>query len=219
MEQSTVRKRSSIVSSPQARATSLRPVLAWFVPYERRVIHTPLAIETVRVQLAAAIEQLTMPSRRSFFSTAARYEGEIEQDRLTLSGPHANRRFSLRTHGILQSDLTGTQIDLTLQLSTGHALLVVLQHAFLWGWVLLVGFPVVLALPMSVLIYIITMFSCHSEARQIVGILLRAAGPPPAAEAQGAIVPDGVGWRCGSCGGYVRQDATFCKHCKRPFSQ
>lgn len=24
-------------------------------------------------------------------------------------------------------------------------------------------------------------------------------------------------WSCSACGGYVRRDATLCKHCKRPF--
>jgi hypothetical protein len=208
-----------MVSSPYSRAYSLRPILSWLTPYDRRVIQTSLAIDTVRAQLAAAFEQLSTPPRRSFFSTAARYEGHIELDRLTLRGPYGNRRFCLLTRGILQSDPTGSRIDLTLRLSTGHALLAVLQQAFLWGWVLLVGFPALLALPISMFLYLATMFSCRSEASQIVAMLLRAAGPPPTAEAQGAIIPDGVGWRCGSCGGYVRQDATFCKHCKRPFSR
>lgn len=208
-----------MVPSPHSRVYSLRPVLSWLTPYDRRVIKTPLAIDTVRTQLAAEFEQLNTPLKRSFFSMAARYEGQIELDRLSLRGPLGTRRFILMTRGTLQSDPTGTRLDLTLRLSTGHALLMVLQHAFLWGWVLLVGFPVALVLPVSVFLYIVTMFSCHYEASQIVAMLLRAAGPPPTTEAPGTIVPDGVGWRCGSCGGYVRQDATFCKHCKRPFLQ
>jgi len=208
-----------MVSSPHSRVYSLRPILSWLAPYDQRVIQTPLAIDTVRAQLTAAIEQLNALPTRSFFSRTARYDGYIEQDRLTVIGPYAYRRFKLLTRGTLQSEPTGTRIELILRLSTGHGLLVALQYAILWSWVVLVGYPAALALPLCVILYIVTTFSCHSEASQIVGILLRAAGPQLSARSQGTIIPDGVGWRCGSCGGYVRQDATFCKHCKRPFSQ
>jgi len=208
-----------MTSLPPPTAYSTRPMTSWLAPYDQRVIQTPLAPDAVRAQLAAAFEQLNTAPKRSIFATVARYEGHIEQDRLTMSGPHANRRFSLLTRGLVQSDPAGTRIELTLRLSTGHALLAVLQHALLWGWVLAVGFPAALALPMSVFLYIATTLSCHYESSQIVAMLLRAAGPPPSAEAQGAIIPDGAGWRCGSCSGYVRQDATFCKHCKQPFTR
>lgn len=206
-----------MTSLPPPTAYSTRPIASWLVPYDQQVIDTPLAPDAVRAQLAATFEELNTPPKQSIFSTAARYEGHIEQDHLTVSGPHANRRFCLLTRGFIQSDPAGTRIALTLRLSTGYTLLTVLQLAFLWGWALAVGFPAALALPMSVFLYVATTLMCRYEASQIVAMLLRAAGPPPSAEAQGAIVPDGVGWRCGSCGGYVRQDATFCKHCKRPF--
>jgi hypothetical protein len=35
---------------------------------------------------------------------------------------------------------------------------------------------------------------------------------------QATIVPDGAGFRCSSCGGGVRRDATSCKHCGLPFA-
>lgn len=32
------------------------------------------------------------------------------------------------------------------------------------------------------------------------------------------IIPDTRGWRCSACQGYVRQDATTCKHCHQPLT-
>jgi hypothetical protein len=50
-----------------------------------------------------------------------------------------------------------------------------------------------------------------------------SASTPPMAptidpNAPASIVPGpNNSWTCSSCGGYVRHDATFCKHCKLPF--
>jgi hypothetical protein len=44
---------------------------------------------------------------------------------------------------------------------------------------------------------------------------LPAAAIQLAPNGQATIIPDGNGWRCSACQGYVRQDASSCKHCKQ----
>jgi hypothetical protein len=190
---------------------------SWLIPYDRRTLVSPLPEATVHAQLAAEIERLNNAPKPGWLSSDARYEGTIDGDSFTFSGPLAQRRYSLETHGTIGLDPAGTRIDLALRLSNKHGLFALVQLAVLWAWALAIGFPVVLVLFLSGFLYVGTVLSAKYEASQIVRLVAQAAGPKPSPEATGAIVPDGVGWRCGACGGYVRRDARFCKHCKRPF--
>jgi hypothetical protein len=208
-----------LTSSPHPTVRPALPVVGWLVPYDRRVIVSPLAEATVRSQLAALVERLNAAPKPGWFSSDARYQGALDGDTITISGPIANRRFRLAACGVVRLDPAGTAIDVALRLSTMHLLITFGQLALLWAWVLIAGFPPVMALFMTCFFYAIVTFNVKYEAGQIIQKLLVAAGPPPAPEAQGAIVPDGVGWRCAACGGHVRRDATLCKHCKRVFPQ
>ncbi len=208
-----------MISSSHPLVYSTQPLLSWLIPYDHRVIVSPLDQATVGAQLAATIERLNAAPAPGWFSSDARYEGQFAGDSFTLNGPIANRRFRLHTRGVLRIDPAGTRIDLTLRLATAYLLLALGQVAFLWAWALIVHFPLVLVLFLNSFLYIATTLTVKYEASQIVQRLLQAAGPPPEPEAHSAIVSDGSGWRCGACGGYVRRDATFCKHCKQPFAR
>jgi hypothetical protein len=202
----------------QPTVQSELPVRSWLLPYDRRVISTPLDEATVCVQLNAYLERLYAMPRPSLFSSAVRYEGALERDTLRLDGPIGNRRFRLDTRGNVRTAPDGTAIELTLRLSRVHMLAMLGQLVFLWTVPLIIGFPLVMVLLLSGFAYVATMLSFWYETGQIVRQLLVAVGPQPQGGEQGMIVPDGIGWRCGSCGGYVREDATFCKHCKQPFT-
>jgi hypothetical protein len=70
--------------------------------------------------------------------------------------------------------------------------------------------------------------SARGYAAQDQGYLLReqivtlegipAAAIQTAPDRQATIIADGNGWCCSACQGYVRQDATICKHCKQPLT-
>lgn len=45
-----------------------------------------------------------------------------------------------------------------------------------------------------------------------------AASPANLPEGSAFLVSDGRGWRCSACQEYLRPDATFCKHCKKPIA-
>jgi hypothetical protein len=213
------RKETLVYSSThQPTVESQLPLRSWLLPYDRRTIVTPLDQAAVRAQLTAYLDRLSAAPTPGLFSYKVRYQGILVGDTLTLSGPIGGRRFRLETRGLVHSAPGGTAIELTLQLSTLHRLITVGQLAILWAWALIVGFPLVLILFLSGFGYVVTILSFRYEAAQIVGQLLSAARPQPQPGEQGAIVADNVGWRCGACGGYVREDATFCKHCKQPFT-
>lgn len=40
--------------------------------------------------------------------------------------------------------------------------------------------------------------------------------PATVPEGSTFLISDGRGWQCSACHGYLRPDATFCKHCKKP---
>jgi len=196
---------------------SALPVVSWLIPYNRRIIITPLDEATVREQIAQLVERLKTAPAPGWLSSDARYEGAIAGNTFTISGPIANRRYRLATRGSIRLDLGGTAIDVTLRLATSHLLLTLGQLAFLWGWALIVHFPLVMVLFLTCVMYVLSTALVKSEAAQILRQLVAASGPPPAPDTRSSIVPDSVGWRCAACGGYVRQDATFCKHCKQRF--
>jgi hypothetical protein len=196
---------------------SAHPAISWLIPYDRRIIITPLDEGTVREQIAQLVERLNTAPAPGWLSSDARYEGAIAGNTFTISGPIANRRYRLTTRGSIRLHPGGTAIDVTLHLATSHLLATLGQAAFLWGWALIVHFPIVMVLFLTCIMYVLTTALVKSEAAQIVRKLVAASGPQPAPDTRGSIVPDGVGWRCAACGGYVRQDATFCKHCKQRF--
>jgi len=193
------------------------PAVGWLIPYDRRVIITPLDEAIVREQIAQLVERLNSAPAPGWLSGGARYEGTIVGNTFTITGPIANRRYRLTTRGSIRLHPGGTAIDITLRLATSHLLATLGQLAFLWGWALIVHFPIVMVLFLTCMMYVLSTALVKSEARQIVRQLVAASGSQPAPNTRGSIVPDGVGWRCAACGGYVRQDATFCKHCKQRF--
>jgi len=213
------RKETLVFSSMhQPTVESQLPLRSWLLPYDRRTIVTPLDQATVRAQLTTYLDRLRAAPAPGLFSNAVRYQGTLVDDMLALSGPIGGRRFRLETRGLIHSGPGDTAIELTLQLSTLHGLITIGQLAFLWTWALIVGFPLAMILFLSGFGYIATILSFRYEAAQIVRQLISAARPQPQPGERSAIVFDNIGWRCGACGGYVREDASFCKHCKQPFT-
>jgi hypothetical protein len=196
---------------------SALPAIAFLIPYERRVITTPLDEAIVRQQLATLFEQLNVVPAPSWFSVAVRYECTIAGDTFTIIGPIANRRYRLLTRGSIRLDPSGTAIDVTLRLTPSNLLLAIGWIALLWLGALVIHFPLVLVLFLTCAMYVMSTAMVKYEAWNIIQRLVTASAPAPASVAQAAIVADGAGWRCAACGGYVRQDATFCKHCKQAF--
>jgi len=207
-----------VTASVRPTARRALPLLAWLIPYDHCVISSPLEEGIVRSQLAAQLERLGNVASSGWFSTDARYEGRIDGNTLIIDGPIANRRFRLTARGDIRIAPAGTTIDVTFRLATTHLLFTLGQVAFLWIWALVVHFPIFLVLFLTSFLYIATTLMVKYEAAQIVQHLLQNADPVPSPEARGAIVADGAGWRCAACGGYVRRDAIFCKHCKQPFT-
>lgn len=123
---------------------SALPAIARFLPYDARVIITSLDEATMRTQLAQLVEQLNSAPAPGWLSNGARYEGAIEGDSMIIRGPIAHRRFRLVARSHIRLDPAGTAIDVTLCLARSHLLLTLGQLAFLWGWALIVHFPIIL---------------------------------------------------------------------------
>lgn len=201
----------------QPTVESKRPVFYKLLPYDQRTIITPLDEATVRAQVAAHIAQLNSAPLPKLFSYGVRFEGSVAGDSFVLSGPIGNRRFRLETRGTIWPALDGTAVELTLRLSAIHQMAVIFQFVMIWIWALLVGFPLIMVLFLSGFLYVVTVLSFRFEAARLVRQLGFAVGPQPEPSERSVIVPDSIGWRCGACGGYIREDASFCKHCKQRF--
>jgi hypothetical protein len=202
----------------QPTVESELPLRSWLLPYDRRTIVTPLDETAVRAQLTAYLDRMQAMPSRGLFSYEVRYQGTLVGDTLALSGPIGTRRFRLETRGIIRTAPGGTAFELTLRLPRTLILMVLAQLAFVALGMQILGFPLVMILFMSGVVYSMTILQFRSEVAHILRQMLSAVDPQRQPGEQGAIVPDGKGWRCGACGGYVREDASFCKHCKQPFN-
>jgi hypothetical protein len=204
----------------QPTVESELPLRSWLLPYDRRTIVTPLDETAVRAQLTAYLDRLHALRNHSRFSgDLRRYKGTLVGDTLSLSGSSKDRGgVLLYTRGVIRTASDGTAIELTLCLSRAHNVMLLGWLAFVWSVGLIIGYPLVLLLLGSGVVHFIFVQSFRSEVAYIVRQLLAVVGPQRQPGELVTIVPDRIGWRCGACGGYVREDASFCKHCKQSFN-